>query len=146
MYINLQKCNPVRDEYFIKLTVGVCRFCPRGSATIDRSQWVSDIALNCLVTRRSVMSTPLLDHSCVRITGLSDIFLIVFSLKVKCVYFSVRLFLCFLSVLRPRAGTDVGYEQRKLQNKQKKISMKNVFLWNFLLIVLWSQRSCNALY
>jgi hypothetical protein len=30
----------------------------------------------------------------------------------------------------------VGFEPRKLQNKQRKITINNLFLWNFLLIVM----------
>jgi hypothetical protein len=38
----------------------------------------------------------------------------------------------------------IAFEPRQLQNKQMKISIKDVFLWSFLLIVLGLQMSSNS--
>jgi hypothetical protein len=43
---------------------------------------------------------------------------------------------CFVPSLVKVGHVLVGFETRKLQNKQKKISIKTSFLRNFLLIVL----------
>jgi hypothetical protein len=45
--------------------------------------------------------------------------------------------------LRPRAGR---FWTTKVAKQTKKNSIKNAtFLWNFLLFVLWLQKSCNDL-
>jgi hypothetical protein len=63
-------------------------------------------------------------------------------LKQNLSVFIIRLFLCF-SVLRPRAGR---FWTKNVAKQTKEICMyKNAFLWNFHIILLWMQRSCNAL-